>query len=482
MNSNGSLSKQWVEMLMHAGIDAAMFILSFSAAVNLYFGDEWRMVLSNMWNYWPSMFFGAMIFPCVVYVSGLYSPQSARRGVLFRIAVLLLCFVATFAVMIGTFYVNFSSRIGRGVMLLSSALAFFSVLVHHFLLLRYMQNYWERVAFLVTNEFDEKEALRFQALKDPQFEFVGIITLPGYEPKEDLFHIGETSTLKCEDASAKADRLLCTNQSMESDEMVKFIAWMRYAGVPVVPLISLCEETHHFIPVELVTPAWLLNASGAPHMFYIRKMKRFFDLVVALVGLVLSLPLLFGAMLAVRLTSQGPIFYTQVRSGRFGRPFRVIKLRTMRTDAEAGGAVWAQKNDNRITPVGGFLRKYRIDEIPQLINVLKGEMSFVGPRPERPEFIAELSQKIPYFLERTMVQPGITGWAQVQYPYGDCLADARRKLEYDLYYMKNMSLLLDVLILLDTVRIVLCGGVKPKETNPLWRFEEAPAVTVPVET
>ena len=203
-------------------------------------------------------------------------------------------------------------------------------------------------------------------------------------------------------------------------------------------------------------------------MLYIKKVKRLFDIVVSIAGLILSAPLLLAAMVAVKVTSAGPVFYRQVRSGRFGRQVNVTKLRTMRVDAEKGGAVWSTENDPRVTPVGRILRKYRIDEIPQLFHVLMGTMSFVGPRPERPEMIEKLATSIPYYQERLMVQPGITGWAQVNYPYGSSVEDARRKLEYDLYYMKNMSVFLDLFILLDTVRIVIRGGAN----DSLTRTEE----------
>jgi lipopolysaccharide/colanic/teichoic acid biosynthesis glycosyltransferase len=201
---------------------------------------------------------------------------------------------------------------------------------------------------------------------------------------------------------------------------------------------------------------------------YIKKVKRFFDVVASLAILIFGGPILLAAMLAVRVTSKGPIFYRQTRSGRFGRPFTMIKLRTMTVDAEKNGAQWAAGGgagsaDPRVTLVGGVLRKFRIDEMPQLLNVLRGEMSFVGPRPERPEMITELARKVPYYEERMLVAPGITGWAQVNWPYGASVEDAQRKLEYDLYYLKHMSLFLDMVILLDTVRTVLLGGAVSRE-------------------
>jgi lipopolysaccharide/colanic/teichoic acid biosynthesis glycosyltransferase len=167
------------------------------------------------------------------------------------------------------------------------------------------------------------------------------------------------------------------------------------------------------------------------------------------------LPFFPFVVLAVKLSSKGPIFFRQTRVGMGGRNFDVIKFRTMFTDAEAGGAKWATKNDPRVTKVGMFLRKTRIDEIPQLWNVLRGDMGFVGPRPERPEFVAWLSQELPFYYLRTLIRPGLTGWAQVRYGYGATLAETKEKLEYDLYYIKHMSLGLDLLIMFETIKTIL---------------------------
>jgi exopolysaccharide biosynthesis polyprenyl glycosylphosphotransferase len=263
-------------------------------------------------------------------------------------------------------------------------------------------------------------------------------------------------------------RILCTNREINNPFLCRQICQLRYSGVTVMSLVSVCEEVYHCVPVDLITPEWLLHASGLPHMLYLRKLKRGFDVVCSALGLLLLGPIALAGMLLISVTSPGPVLYRQKRVGRFGRIFEIVKLRTMAVDAEKDGAVWARQNDNRVTAVGRFLRKYRIDEIPQLINVLRGEMSFVGPRPERPEFIESLAQSIPYYMERLMVQPGITGWAQVNYPYGASVEDARRKLEYDLYYTKHMSLFLDVFSLLDTVRIIVRGGLRNPQVDP-WR-------------
>ena len=184
--------------------------------------------------------------------------------------------------------------------------------------------------------------------------------------------------------------------------------------------------------------------------------KRMFDVTASAVLLLLSAPVVLLTAIAIKLESRGPAFYRQQRVGLYGQLFYVLKLRSMRQDAEVGGtAVWAEKDDPRITRVGRFIRKTRIDELPQCWSVLKGEMSFVGPRPERPTFVEDLEQKLNYYAERHMVKPGITGWAQINYPYGASVEDARRKLEYDLYYAKNYTPFLDLLILLQTARVIL---------------------------
>lgn len=186
--------------------------------------------------------------------------------------------------------------------------------------------------------------------------------------------------------------------------------------------------------------------------------KRVVDLTSGIVGLVIAAPIMLLVTIAVLMDSKGPVIYRQTRVGLRGKCFQLMKFRSMRVDAEEGtGAQWATANDPRVTRVGRFLRKYRLDELPQLINVVRGEMSLVGPRPERPEFVGKLREQISYYDERHSVRPGLTGWAQVQYEYGSSVEDASRKLEYDLFYLKNMSMLFDCAIILDTVRIVGTG-------------------------
>ena len=233
---------------------------------------------------------------------------------------------------------------------------------------------------------------------------------------------------------------------------------LRLTGVRVEEATSWLEKITGKIEVEQLYPSWLIFADGFRFSAFFRLMRRLLNFSVAFIGLILALPLLPFVMLAVKLSSPGPVLYRQQRVGRRGKIFHCYKFRTMRQDAEADtGATWATDDDPRITKVGKFLRSVRLDEIPQLWCVLKGDMHFVGPRPERPEFVEWLSKEIPYYGVRHMVRPGITGWAQVQYKYGNTLEDAREKLQYDLFYIKNASLGLDLLIMFQTIKIVLLG-------------------------
>jgi sugar transferase (PEP-CTERM system associated) len=233
---------------------------------------------------------------------------------------------------------------------------------------------------------------------------------------------------------------------------------LRLGGVKVEEATSWLERISGRIEVEQLYPSWIIFADGFRFSGFFRLVRRGLNFLVALAGTILSLPLLPFITLAVKLDSSGPVLYRQQRVGRRGVIFHCYKFRTMRVDAEADtGATWATDDDPRITRVGRFLRSSRLDEVPQLWCVLKGDMHFVGPRPERPEFVEWLSNEIPYYGVRHVVRPGITGWAQVQYKYGNTLDDAREKLQYDLFYIKNASLGLDLLIMFQTIKIVLLG-------------------------
>jgi sugar transferase (PEP-CTERM system associated) len=227
--------------------------------------------------------------------------------------------------------------------------------------------------------------------------------------------------------------------------------------VQVSEISSFLERETGRIDLKSVNPSWLIFSDGfASSRMLSSVFKRAFDIVASGLLLVVTLPIILLTAIAIKLESKGPAFYRQRRVGLYNEGFDILKLRSMRQDAEvAGKAVWAAEDDPRITRIGRFIRKVRIDELPQTWTVLKGEMSFVGPRPERPQFVQQLEEQLPFYAERHMVKPGITGWAQINYPYGASIEDARHKLEYDLYYAKNYSPFLDMLILLQTLRVVL---------------------------
>lgn len=254
------------------------------------------------------------------------------------------------------------------------------------------------------------------------------------------------------------DRLILATTADFEPVLLRRLRQFRYRGIALVDFVGLYEELAHEIPIDHINDEWLFLASMNSSRFHIRRLKRVVDVAVAAVGLLLTAPIMALTALLIKLTSPGPVFYRQERLGRDSRPFTLIKFRTMRQDAEnLTGPVWATEDDPRITPLGRWLRKFRIDELPQLWNVLRGDMSLVGPRPERAVFVKKLSEKIPFYSERLLVAPGVTGWAQVMYPYAASIEESRRKLQYDLYYIKNMSFMLDLLIVLKTIRTILFG-------------------------
>jgi len=291
---------------------------------------------------------------------------------------------------------------------------------------------------------------------------LGVVSCGASEPDTFVYGIpilGSVDRLPDYATAFDIETIIVTGPSSEAAELAGALRPLRYAGVELMDFVSLHEEIAEEIPIDHIDDAWLMNAAMNSSVIHIRKVKRIMDITISLVGLVATLVITVPAALAVRLTSRGPILYRQRRLQQGGRPYTLLKFRTMRHNVEAvGGPVWADRDDARTTWVGRHLRKWRIDEIPQLINVLKGEMSLVGPRPERPEFVEKLAGEIPFYRERLLVPPGITGWAQVKYPYAASVYAARKKLQFDLYYIKHMSFVLDCQILLRTFKTILLGA------------------------
>ncbi len=268
--------------------------------------------------------------------------------------------------------------------------------------------------------------------------------------------LGKTQDLSALVEDTKPDLIVVAQMNRRGNFPAKALIDCRMRGIQVEDWPTFYEKETGKILVTDLRPSWLIFSDGFVKTYRTEIIKRLLDLSLSLVGLLVALPIMAVVALTIKLESRGPVLFRQARLGQNGRIFILNKFRSMREDAEKDtGPVWAQDQDPRVTRVGGLLRKTRLDELPQLINVLLGDMSFIGPRPERPEFVYTLQKQIPFYMERLSVKPGITGWAQVRYRYGATVEDAIEKLQYDLYYIKNLSLFLDLVILIATIQVVL---------------------------
>jgi sugar transferase (PEP-CTERM system associated) len=302
--------------------------------------------------------------------------------------------------------------------------------------------------------------LKLRRLSDRRgFNIVAFVTAPGDEAVLDDSRVTTVAGSLVEFArSHGVDEIVVAMDDRRTGFPCGELLTCKFAGIAVVDLLTFLERETGSLKLDLTNPSWLIFSDGFETPFWLRLVTRGVDLVSALVLLAFALPVMLLVALAVFLDDGWPVLYSQRRVGRMGKPFTLYKFRSMVRTAEADGtARWAQKVDRRVTRVGSFLRKTRLDELPQLFNVLCGHMSLVGPRPERPEFVAQLSTKIPFYPERHSVKPGLTGWAQLSYPYGASDLDSKEKLQYDLYYIKHKSVIMDLMILLQTLEVVLWG-------------------------
>jgi len=252
-------------------------------------------------------------------------------------------------------------------------------------------------------------------------------------------------------------RIIVANEDRRGCLSLNQLLECKTKGIIIEDGIEFYERLAGKLEIDHLHPSFMIFSDGFRVSRFIRLLKRSMDLILSLTGLVTAAPLMMVIVCLIKIESPGPILYRQERVGENGTPFNLLKFRSMRDNAETDGPVWAEKEDNRVTRIGKWLRKARLDEIPQMINVLTGSMSFVGPRPERPHFVEKLRLAIPYYDQRSSVLPGITGWAQIRYPYGASIAESAEKLRYDLYYIKNMSLAFDLFIIFDTIKTILLG-------------------------
>jgi len=470
MSSSLPSTQRWLKIRSQFALDALIILVATWAAAAIRFSDGSPAAFNR---YLPAILVSCLVLPALIYIFGLYSVQGLHLRRRERLTLLLAAFLLTMFVQFAMGSMSFSSRMGRGVVALQMPIGLGLLMLHHGILVRRSLGIRRRVALVIVNEKDEQALKVAEKLKPAFTDTTGYFRKQPLEGMTEVPYLGGFEQINPIMNQLNIDALVCSSEHLRSDDLAEVLREVCFSGQPVLSIADLIEEAYEAVPLAMVDMEWLILASSMPRRRYARKLKRLFDVVVTCcLGLVL-LPVFLAGILLVRITSEGPVFYRQERSGRYGRRINVWKLRTMKTDAEKNGAQWAAgRSDPRLTPVGGLLRTFRIDEIPQLWNILVGDMSLVGPRPERPEFVAQLATHIPFYRERLLIQPGLTGWAQVCYPYGASVEDSRRKLEYDLYYLKHMSLMLDLFILLDTVRTILRGGAKRRSTGILVEIEE----------
>lgn len=371
-----------------------------------------------------------------------------------------------------TSYAWFTFMVGRGVLFLSLASYSAMALVLKLLVYRHLFRSQALVCRTVILGTDEKARQVRKELENeyvlPAHKVVAYLRMKDGEDRGGRASVMDGVAIVDADLESLADivrnlgvGLIVIGPEILSSREVLYpqLRKLRFDGVEVLSPLNVSEIYGGRTPLDRVNEEYLMHATMESRLPAVRRGKRVLDVVTAGVACIVFFPILLILAVVVKLASpRAPVFYTQERLGHFGKVFRIIKLRTMEVGAEdESGPVWADRDDPRVTPVGRFLRKFRLDEIPQFLNVLKGEMSIVGPRPERPELAAELEADIPFYAERVNLVPGMTGWAQIRHPYGNSTEDSARKLEYDLYYMKHLSLSLDLQIVLSTLRIVILG-------------------------
>ena len=352
--------------------------------------------------------------------------------------------------------------IGRGVSVISVPVVLVLLLTWR-ILIHYLTGHpdiGEKILIVGTGHIAQDTAQSVWERRDAGYRIVGFVTENGGQPEDMPAHInllGSSANLKEIIKQEKINRIVIAVRERRGTFPTETLLKMSLAGdVNIEECTSFFERVTGQVHLDMVRPSWLIFGGRKRDTQLKTFIREIIHRLLALAGLVGSLPIALLTAVLIKLDSPGPIFYRQERVGKNGHSFEVIKFRSMKTDAEKDGKpIWATTDDDRTTRVGRVIRKIRVDEIPQFWNIIKGEMSFVGPRPERPHFVAQLAEEIPYYEHRHLAAPGLTGWAQIKHPYGASVEDARSKLQYDLYYIKNQSLALDLIIVFETVKTVL---------------------------
>ena len=431
----------------------------------MYFGSDVRFLMTKSWYTEHDITLASIIFSSVMSLSclglGLYRRTLsgedynlvARACVSFGIAI--------FAI-VTIYYLLPELYVARSVLIYAVAFAFLGIILTRYLFYKIVNLERLKRRFLVIGS--GKKAYELITLNDSfihrGFTIVGFLAMPDEIPvvsQSQLITYDKQIIAIAE--KYKIDEIVIAVDDRRMQFPLDELLDCKMSGLTIMNIEEFYEREQGLISLENVNPSWLIFCDGFAQGDFRALEKRVFDVFASLILLSVTWPFMLLAALAIVLESgfKGPVLYRQVRVGEKNQNFEVLKFRSMKTDAEKDGAQWAQQNDNRITRVGRVIRKCRIDELPQIFNVLRGDMSFVGPRPERPEFVQGFNERIPFYRERHRVKPGITGWAQLCYPYGADEYDTIQKLQYDLYYVKNYSLFLDFSIMLNTVEVILWG-------------------------
>ncbi|MEQ1643899.1 MAG: TIGR03013 family XrtA/PEP-CTERM system glycosyltransferase [Pyrinomonadaceae bacterium] len=440
--------------ILYGGIILAMYLrLGFSGTENEL----------DTKNGWVKILLASSVCLLIMYFYDLYDyiVMTNRRELMLRLVQALGIAWALLALL---FYFVPPLLIGRGVSVISVPLVLGLLLTWRMFIhsLTGHPEIGEKILVVGTGQTALDTAEAVWERRDAGYRIAGFISENGAKPMDKLGQsiiLGKGPDLESVIINEKIDRVVIAVRERRGAFPTEALLKMSLAGdVSIEECTSFFERITGKVHVDMLRPSWLIFAGRRRDSPVKTIFRELMHRLLALFGLIFSLPFALVSAVLIKLESRGPIFYKQERVGKSGKPFNVIKFRSMRTDAEKDGKpIWAASNDERVTRIGRVMRATRIDEIPQFWNILKGDMSFVGPRPERPHFVKQLATEIPYYDHRHLVAPGLTGWAQIKYPYGASVADARQKLQYDLYYIKNQSLTLDLVIVFETVKTVLFG-------------------------
>lgn len=443
---------------------AEFVILFISVYLGYFFRFSGKVYKSDMGfeNWIPYGLLFAVIMSICMAAMGLYQTTNRNgfRGVINRLIVSYLLGIIILAVV---FYIFPVFYLGRGIIIISLIISFLLITISRKIIDQTNSELFKkRILILGTGKNANKI---FTALRR-KTDKIGINIIGYVHPRETENIIEKEYIVKLNmplteyAISNEIDEIVLAIEERRKSYPIDDLLDCKMSGIDVIDTVTFFERETGKIRLDQIRPSWFISNSGFRNNTLQDYIKRIFDIMASLLLLLLTWPFILIAVLAIKIEDgfQAPIIYKQIRVGKNGKPFFLFKFRSMTINAEkTNRAVWASQNDDRVTRVGQFIRKTRIDELPQIFNVLNGTMSFVGPRPERPEFVVKLSDKLTYYSERHRVKPGITGWAQINYPYGASEQDALEKLQYDLYYVKNYSVFLDILILLYTVEVIIFG-------------------------